>query len=204
MTGSELPEDEIWRGCQDPVTLLKFWLDDAVAAGESEPTALVLGTSDKQGLYQRVVLFKGFWRSQAFVFVTSGRSRKSRQLCQNPNVSWLFFWPKLQRQVTGQGTVEPLSWGLASQYFRQRPRLSQLGAWASFQSESRCPQKYDVSLRIPFYEWSWPQGVPVAPHWGAWVIWPRSWEFWVAAQGRLHQRVRFHPSGQPQWIWVDP
>ncbi len=119
----------------DPVAMFEHWMDDAVEAGLHEPNAMVLATVSEQGRpSSRVVLLKGL-DERGFVFYTNYESRKSREITAHPAVSLLFDWHDVQRQVRVEGTAQRVSAEETAAYFARRPRASQLGAWASPQSQ---------------------------------------------------------------------
>lgn len=164
---------------------------------------MFLATVDEAGQpHGRVVLFKGLYQQKGLVWVSSGLSHKADQLQHQPRASLVFYWAGLRRQVRVWGVTERLNWAQGAGYFQQRPRLSQLGAWASFQSQARSPHQFDLDQRVVFWDWSWDQEVAPPPHWGAWVLWPDGWEFWVMGDGRLHQRVKWNT--HQGWTWIDP
>src|SRR5690606_23866192 len=119
----------------DPYTLFQAWFDDAQRSEPSYPDAMTVTTVGADGMPStRVLLLKGLDR-RGFVFYTNQRSRKGRQLAANPHCALCFFWKSIERQIRVEGTVEPVSEAEADAYFASRPRGSQVGAWASDQSE---------------------------------------------------------------------
>ena len=115
----------------DPVTLFARWMDDVVAAGLPEPTAMVLATVSPAGRPRaRTVLLKDYGAA-GFVFYTNRRSAKGRALAERPQACLVFPWHPIQRQVIIEGPVQALSTSESEPYFHSRPRGSQLGAWAS-------------------------------------------------------------------------
>src|SRR5436853_346187 len=120
----------------DPITQLKRWLDDAIAAGVTDPTAMVVATATAEGVPSaRVVLLKGL-DDRGLVFFTNYHSRKARDLAGNPRIAATFYWPDLDRQVRVEGAVSLVDPAESDRYFRLRPGESQLAAWASNQSEA--------------------------------------------------------------------
>jgi pyridoxamine 5'-phosphate oxidase len=165
-------------------------LDEARAAGDPEPTAMTLATSDTGGrVAARTVLLKAH-DERGFVFYTNTRSRKGRELGANPQAALLFHWKTLrnQIQVRIEGRAEPVSGAEADAYFASRPRASQIGAWASDQSET-LPQREDFETRIAQFEQCFEgQPVPRPPHWSGYRVVPDRIEFWYGAEFRLHER----------------
>ena len=120
---------------RDPIAQFKRWFADAVAAGLPLPEAMSLSTITPEGKpTARMVLLKRV-DAEGFVFFTNYRSAKARELAANPNASLVFFWPQLERQVRVEGVVSKTSAAESREYFASRPRGSQIGAWASPQSE---------------------------------------------------------------------
>ena len=163
----------------------------AEAAGVPEPTAMTLATVDEHGRPSaRTMLLKGV-DAEGFVFYTNLDSRKGRQLAGNPNVSLVFFWRETHEQVKVDGAVEPVSDEEADAYFASRPRGSQIGAWASRQSQP-LDQRETFEQRLAEIEQRY-EGVdvPRPPHWSGLRVRPRRVEFWYARPYRLHERVCF-------------
>ena len=163
----------------------------ATAAGEPEPTAMVLGTSDREGnISTRAVLLKAL-DNRGFVFYTNTLSHKGHQLQDLPRASITFFWKATVCQVHASGSVERVSDAEADAYFASRDRGSQVGAWASRQSrvlESREVLEQRVS---EFEEKFEGQDVPRPPHWSGYRLLPEQIEFWHGREYRLHDRFRY-------------
>jgi pyridoxamine 5'-phosphate oxidase len=164
-----------------------------------EPTAMSLATASKNGLPNvRVVLFKG-WVRGGLSFFTNYDSPKAQELLQNPRAALLFYWGALSVQVRISGKVEKLKKEESDRYFQSRPRLSQLGAWASPQSEE-IPDFDFLALRVQeFAEKFEGEEVPRPKNWGGFRLLPLSMEFWFGREGRLHERYVFErksPTGK--------
>ncbi|MCJ0904940.1 pyridoxamine 5'-phosphate oxidase [Rhodococcus sp. ARC_M6] len=171
--------------------LMRQWLLDAVEAEAPEPNAMTLSTLDEHGHpTSRTVLCKGL--SEAGVlFFTNYRSDKARQLDVHPFASANFTWLTLARQVIVRGAAEHVSDQVTQGYWSTRPRGSQLGAWASSQSqpvESRAA--LDEQLREVAARFGVDGEIPVPPHWGGILIRPEIVEFWQGRANRMHNRVR--------------
>lgn len=168
-------------------------LDEARAAGEPDPTAMSLATADARGRPSvRTVLLKHI-DERGFVFYTNFDSRKGRQLAANPQAALLFLWKALRQQVQVQveGTVEPVSAAEADAYFASRPRESQIGAWASLQSQT-LDARETFEARIAAFSAEFEGGpVPRPPHWSGFRLVPEMIEFWYGAGFRLHERQRY-------------
>lgn len=168
-------------------------LEEAKSAGDPEPTAMTVATADAQGRPSaRTVLLKAF-DDRGFVFYTNYDSRKGHQLTENPNAALLFLWKTLREQVQVkiEGTVEPVSLAEADAYFASRPRPSQIGAWASLQSQT-LPTRETFEARIDAFEKKF-EGVdvPRPPHWSGFRVVPELIEFWYGARYRLHERQHY-------------
>ncbi len=173
-------------------TQLSRWLGDAVAAGLTEPNAMVLGTADAAGRPSaRTVLLKGY-DEQGLVFFTNYESRKGRELSANPRASAVFPWYALRRQVVVAGEVHRLTRAETEAYFATRPRDSALGAWASAQS-AVVPDRATLDAAWLAAGEQFPDGepVPAPPFWGGFRLVPESVEFWQGRTGRMHDRLRF-------------
>jgi pyridoxamine 5'-phosphate oxidase len=165
-------------------------LEAAGAAGEREPTAMTLATAGDDGrISARTVLLKAV-DAHGFVFYTNTLSLKGRQLAGNPRAALCFHWKSLREgvQVRIEGTVAPVSDTESDAYFATRPRVSQLGAWASLQSET-LDSREAFEARLAEAEQRF-AGAAVArpPHWGGYRVAPERIEFWYGAAFRLHER----------------
>ena len=168
-------------------------LDEARASADPEPTAMTVATVGKGGRpAARTVLLKAV-DARGFVFYTNFDSRKGRQLAGNPQAALLFHWKLIREgvQVKVEGTVEPVTAAEADAYFATRPRASQIGAWASLQSQV-LPSREVFEQRITEVEQRY-EGVdvPRPPHWSGFRVVPEMVEFWYGARYRLHERQRY-------------
>jgi pyridoxamine 5'-phosphate oxidase len=186
----------------DPITQFGTWFDEARAGGLPEPNAMVVSTAGADGRpSSRTVLLKGF-DARGFVFYTNYRSRKGSQLAENPQVSLLFPWHPLGRQVIVGGRAARVGRDETAAYFRTRPHGSQLGAWASEQSRvvggrAELERRYlDLADRYPEGE-----GVPVPPFWGGFLVEPEEIEFWQGRENRLHDRLRYRADASSGTEW---
>lgn len=171
---------------------LQGWLNQAIAAGVAEPNAMVLATADADGKpSSRTVLCKGL-DERGVVFYTNYTSAKSHDLTVTRYASVTFPWYPLHRQVTVRGEVEKVDVKETAEYWAQRPRGSQLGAWASPQSQVvRSRRELDNALSAIERRFADVDQVPFPPHWGGWRIRPDMVEFWQGQQNRLHDRLRY-------------
>jgi pyridoxamine 5'-phosphate oxidase len=163
----------------------------AIDAKEIEPTAMTLATLDgDSGVSARMVLLKD-WDEDGFVFYTNTLSNKGRQLAEHPRAALILYWKNTERQVRIEGSVEPVADEEADAYFATRSRGSQLGAWASMQSQPLSSRarllKEVVELELKHVG----RKVPRPPHWSGYRVKPEMIEFWYGRASRLHDRFRF-------------
>lgn len=187
MTGFDFKKDPI----ENFLTLYK----EAQIKGIPDANAMSLATVNKENKPSvRIVLFKGMIRG-GFSFFTNYSGRKAHDMDANKNVSVNFFWPHLDRQVRIEGTVEKLTREESEAYFASRPRLSQLGAWTSNQSEVLESFNAFQTKFAAIEEKYKDQKVPCPPHWGGYRIEATEIEFWFGKNGRLHERYVYQRNG---------
>ncbi|MFI1111589.1 pyridoxamine 5'-phosphate oxidase [Streptomyces physcomitrii] len=184
----------------DPMTQFGHWFreaaESAMLGGLYEPNAMIVSTADAEGRPSaRTVLMKQY-DARGFVFFTNYGSRKARELAANPHLSLLFPWHPMARQVLVTGTAARTSAEETAAYFRSRPHGSQLGAWASAQSEV-IASRGELDRRWAELNARYPVGteVPVPPHWGGFRVTPAAVEFWQGRRNRLHDRLRYVREG---------
>lgn len=175
----------------EPLDLFKTWLQDICDAAVADPTAMSLGTVDEYGQpWQRIVLLKEF-DSSSMTFYTNLASRKAQHIKANPKVSMHFPWYALDRQVIASGLAHPLSRDKASQYFSQRPRESQISAWASPQSKVLACRSELEKRFIAMSEQFNGSEVSLPEFWGGFRVELSHIEFWQGGKHRLHDRFLY-------------
>lgn len=185
----------------NPITQFQKWFEQAVkvlAQKELDVNAATLATAGKNGKpSSRIVLLKGV-DARGFLFFTNYDSRKARELSENPNASLTFYWPELERQICVAGMVEKVSREESENYFKSRPRGSQLSAWASNQSDI-VADRAALEAKWNEIEKKFPGEVPLPPNWGGFVLKPQRIEFWQGRASRLHDRFQY--TKQPDNSW---
>ncbi len=172
----------------DPIDNFLILFKEAQTKGVPEANAMALATvSSDHKPSVRIVLYKGLVR-RGFSFYTNYDGRKARDLDQNPNIAATFFWPHLDRQVRIEGDVQKTTREESETYFATRPRLSQLGAWTSNQSEKIESFDFFQKKLNDIDQKFKGLAVPCPPHWGGYRIETKEIEFWFGKAGRLHER----------------
>lgn len=176
-------------------------LEQAKSSPDPEPTAMTVATLGADGrLSARTVLLKAY-DDRGFVFYTNTRSRKGRELAAHQRAALLFHWKHLREgvQVRIEGDVEPVSAAEADRYFASRPRPSQIGAWASDQSETLASREaFDARMDEVEKRFDG-QPVPRPPHWSGYRVLPDAIELWYGAQFRLHERYLYERGADGVW-----
>ncbi len=189
----ELAESSVFA---DPIDQFTAWFNEAIAANVAEPTAMTLATADAAGRPDaRIVLLKGF-DANGFIFYTNYKSRKGRQLAENPRVSLVFFWQPLEREVRIDGRVELVDRATTEAYFHSRPVASQIGAWVSQQSSVVASREELERSAAKLQEKYFNREIPVPDYWGGYRVIPEEIEFWQGRRSRLHDRLRYIRSTQ--------
>jgi pyridoxamine 5'-phosphate oxidase len=171
------------------------WLDEAKASEINDPNAMCLATADAEGRpSNRMVLLNGL-DDRGFVFYTNAESRKGTDIGQNPYAALCFHWKSLRRQVRVEGRIENVTEAEADAYYKSRPRLSKIGAWASQQSR-RLPEFSNLEDAVKFYDDKFKdvEDIPRPAYWQGFRVLPDKIEFWIDGEFRLHRRHVFLPS----------
>jgi pyridoxamine 5'-phosphate oxidase len=181
----------------EPFDRFKALYEQAKASQPKDPNACVLATVDEHGRpSSRVVLLKDV-DARGFVFFTNHQSRKGKELLGAGVAALCFYWPSMDVQVRVEGATEVVDAKESDAYFATRPRISQLGAWASLQSQ-KLDSRASLELRLAEVQKKYDgQPVPRPPHWGGFRLVPDRFEFWKAGEFRLHHREEYRrdPSG---------
>ena len=183
----------------NPFAQFDHWMREAIETQVIEPNAMTLATADAAGRPAvRTVLLKGF-DQRGFVFYSNYESAKARDLAANPKVALLFPWLALERQVSAMGVAQKITAVESLKYFLSRPRESQIGAWASRQSEvistrALLESKF-VEMKARFANGE----IPLPDQWGGYRVTPQCFEFWQGRPNRLHDRFKYTLQSDGSW-----
>ena len=185
---------------RNPISQFQSWFDDAISAKLPMPDAMSLATVTPDGRpTARMVLLKQV-DADGFVFFTNYQSSKARQLEINPYAALVFYWPQFERQVRVEGKVNKTSAEESAAYFKTRPRESQIGAWASPQSEVISAREVLEQRAHELAEQYCDREIDCPAHWGGFRLRPDRIEFWKGRVGRLHDRILYEL--QPDETWT--
>ena len=184
---------------RDPFRQFEKWFQEAEAAKIPEPNAMTLATATREGRPSaRTVLLKGL-DGRGFVFYSNYESRKGRELDANPQVTLVFPWVAIERQVLIEGTATKVAREESEAYFHSRPRASQLGAWVAQQSAVIAGRAVLEDTMKALEKKYAGQEVPLPANWGGWRVAPETVEFWQGRRSRLHDRLRFRREKDGGW-----
>ncbi|MDE3254822.1 MAG: pyridoxamine 5'-phosphate oxidase [Bacteroidota bacterium] len=182
----------------DPFSFFHTWFEEAVSASIDDVNAMTLSTLQEDGFPDaRIVLLKGL-DERGFTFFTNYESEKGVQLSKHSKASLVFHWKELERQVRVMGVAEQLTAAENDAYFASRPRASQLGAWASPQSQ-KIEKRELLEERYAQFEQQFTDVVPRPAHWGGYRIVPIKIEFWHGRSSRMHDRIVFEKQENESW-----
>ena len=180
---------------RDPIRQFQLWFNDAIDAKLPMPEAMTLATATPDGKPSaRMVLLKQV-DQDGFVFFTNYHSAKAEQLDANPYAALVFYWSRLDRQVRVEGSVVKTSEEESREYFRTRPRESQIGAWASEQSQAISSREFLEKRAQDLEALYSDREVDCPEHWGGYRLKPERIEFWKSRIGRLHDRILYQREG---------
>lgn len=187
------------QSAEHPFTQFHAWFEEFQASGQQDPNIMTLASVDASGQpWARTVLLKSY-DERGFVFYTNYSSNKGQQLQANQKACLHFLWLNQERQVQIHGEVEKVSREESAAYFHSRPELSQLGAWASHQSQpltnrAQLDQQFaEVQQRFAGQE------IPLPEFWGGFIVKPTRMEFWQGGENRLHDRIEYRLDAVGQW-----
>ena len=191
---------EIEEVADNPTQQFEVWFKEALESAIKEPNAMTVATIGLDAKPSaRILLLKGF-DTQGFLFYTNYDSQKGKELAHNPNVALVFLWKELERQVRIEGKAKKISAKRSTDYFKSRPKGSQIGAWASPQSQVLTNRKELEENYIQLEKQYTNQLVlPKPPHWGGYLVVPDRMEFWQGRSSRLHDRINYTLQ-EDQWL----
>ena len=192
--------DKSFLDTNNPIELFKHWYNEAKKNELIDPNALSLATSDAKGFPTvRVVLLKNY-NENGFVFYTNLNSKKSLSIKENPRAEMCFYWKSLSKQIRINGTISQISDKEADDYYSTRSYGSKIGAWASKQSEVlESRTKLINSMEEYKKKYNDEKKVPRPKNWSGWRLLPKEMEFWMRAENRIHERLKYSKNSNGEW-----
>lgn len=184
---------------KNPLLQFSTWFEEAVNAQLLDPYAMLISTVDEVGQpHSRVVYLRNI-SEEGMIFYTNYNSQKGKNISASNKIAITFFWVELERQIRIEGTVEKVTEELSDKYFAARPRESQIGAWASNQSET-IKSREELEDNVKFFTEKYKDTtVPRPPHWGGYLVKPVKFEFWQGRPSRLHDRLVYTKNNN-DWV----
>ena len=184
----------------NPIELFNIWMNEAKNTELNDPNALALATCTSKNVPSvRIVLLKDF-SEKGFIFYTNLNSQKSNELKENPNAAMCFHWKSLLRQIRIVGKISLVSNKVADEYYSSRAYESQIGAWASKQSqELKTRDELIKSIQNYKKKFDNETNVPRPSHWSGWNLFPESIEFWLDGDNRIHERLKYTKNNSGNW-----
>ena len=185
---------------KNPFEAFKQWFEEAEKLYKEEANCFVLSTVNRLGkVNSRILLLKNF-NNKNLTFFTNYKSQKAKEIDENPQVSCLFYWSSMEKQIRISGTAKKSPQETSKKYFSMRPRNSQIAAWASKQSKEIKSKKNLIETYISYKkDYSKKEKIPYPDFWGGYDIIPKSFEFWQGGLYRLHDRIKYKLEKNSQW-----
>lgn len=184
---------------KDPLIQFGKWFDNALDAKITEVNAMTLATVNDEGQPSaRIVLLKEV-ADGGFVFFTNYGSKKAQEISESKKVSLLFFWKELEQQIRIEGKVVKIDKAQSEDYFQSRPKGSQIGAWASPQSQKISREDLEKNVEDIAQKYLKDEVLPLPDHWGGYLVIPHYYEFWQGRQNRLHDRIVYNKKDRDNW-----